>query len=194
MKKTDKDSWESFIGEKRDDFDNKLPKDLWVNIEAELPRNRNRKSHLIQLWQVYKYAALFVVALGFGYLAMYLHFTSPDGLSFNSKSKMLNEEKILEPEYVQELAEVETYYIAEIGSKLDQLKTFENSEEIIEELNLLQKDFEELKKEMGGKVNEEQIVRAMIQNYRIRLELLKGILKELYPDGSNIRNYGNETI
>jgi hypothetical protein len=196
MKRTENDSWESLIRNNKEGFDNKPPRDLWENIESELPIDNIQKSKLINLFQVYKYAALFVIALGFGYLVMYMHFTSPE--SFSNTETVTNSEmkkEITKPEYVQELAEVENYYTSEIDDKLDELKTFENSEEVINELNLLQEEFEELQAEMGSHVNEEKIVRAMIQNYRIRLELLKEILKELNPDRVNkIRNYGNETI
>lgn len=191
MKRTDKESWESFIRNNKDDFNTKDPGDLWVGIEASLPAEK-KNPKLIPIYQVYKYAALFIIALGFGYLAMYLHFTTPDPVSA-SKPIQVESQDQQEPEYVAELAEVEDYYAAEIDNKLNQLKEFEDQEEIIEELNLLQEEFEELKTEMGDQINDERIVQAMIQNYRLRLELLKEILEELHPDASKqkIRTYGN---
>ena len=195
MKRTEKESWESLISANKSGFNTKTPDDLWAKIEVELPKEKPlKKQKVFQIWQVYKYAALFIFALGFGYLAMYLHFTEADETSEATPVKELH--VIEQPEYLAELAEVENYYSKEIDTKIIELKEFDNSEEIIRELNLLQDEFEELKAEMGDHINDERIVRAMIQNYRIRLELLKEILQELHPDASkqNIRNYGNTKI
>ena len=198
MKRTEHKSWENFFAKNRSDFDTKTPDNLWGKIENELPKRKKKtKPKLYQLWNIYKYAALFIFALGFGYLVMYLHFTNADSTSKVVPTEVLQLiDKTEQPEYLVELNEVENYYSNEIEVKLVELKGFGDNKEVIEELNLLQAEFDELKSEMGDHINDERIVRAMIQNYRLRLELLKEILIELNSDASNQkdRNYGNVKI
>lgn len=198
MKRTDKHSWKSFVSENNGGFDTKSPGDLWAKIEEELPKEKPvEKEKIFHLWQVYKYAALFVIAMGLGYMAMYIHFTAPQNTADNQNViEQVNQKMEPQLAYNQELAEVESYYSSEINDRLEELKSFENNELVIEELNLLQEEFDELKSEMGDHINDEKIVIALIQNYRLRLDLLKEILEELHPDDSkqNTRNYGNAKI
>ncbi len=199
MKKTEQDQWKSLVDDHKTEFDSRAPKDLWKNIEGQLEQAEAKISKpVFTLWNTYKYAALFIIALGVGYLAMYMHFSSSTvntlAHSGTEEKKEKSEESI--PDYMVELAEVETYYSVEIDSRLDELKNLGDDDVISEELNLLREEFDALKAEMGDQINDERIVRAMINNYRLRLELLKEILIEIRPTPSTKKSriYGTNAI
>lgn len=189
MKKSNKDPWKSFVQENRESFDKRKSKNLWAGIEEELAEPQQKTSVIIQLWKLRKIAAVFVLSLGLGYYVIYSH--------FESKSEMIaqvKQEKVEhEPEFTEEFLEAETYYVTEINRKLEDVITLTDNETIIEEIDLLREEFDELKKELGDHVNDERIIEAMIQNYRLRLELLKEILEELKQKEESTKDTKYET-
>ena len=184
MKTTDQDPWKSFVDENREGFEQRKPRNLWPDIEDELSETQQKPALLIQLWKIRKIAALFILSLGLGYFAMYLHFSQENQLADQQKEEKKegvdqDEEGKIEQELPREFLEVESYYVAEIDKKLEELIDITDNDIIVEEINLLKAEFDELKKELGDHINDERIIEAMIKNYRLRLELLKEILEEL---------------
>ncbi len=67
------------------------------------------------------------------------------------------------------------------------------SKEIAEEIEMLQKEYVKLEKEMQKPVNKQEIINAMIENYKLRLALLESFLEEM--NGDKIQdNETNTTI
>ena len=193
MKTTDKDPWKSFIDENREEFEQRKPKDLWSSIEDQLDEGQSKKTILIRLWEIRRIAALFIVSLGVGYYAIYQHLSSKN--QFLAQTEKLESDNETSNELKQELPveflEVESYYVAEIDRKLEEVIDITDNETITEEINLLKEEFDELKKELGDHINDERVIEAMIQNYRLRLELLKEILEEL-KSKNEIKDRGYE--
>jgi molecular chaperone GrpE (heat shock protein) len=93
------------------------------------------------------------------------------------------EEKI-DPMF-KEFQEAETYYAAEVSEKVNLIKEMEGDEELLAEIEFLQLEYENLKKEMDAGADSQKIIAAMIENYRLRLNILEEILMELQDNRSD---------
>ncbi len=85
---------------------------------------------------------------------------------------------------VNEMAEVKEYYSNEIENKKEEILNCtaydpEIKTEIQNEFSPLDAAFNELKKDMKDNVDNTQIMEAMIQNYRTKLEILSDIKNQL---------------
>jgi len=170
-----KDPWKSIIEENKDAFNQKKPGDLWNSIEKELDQSSEIQPKTIELWKVYRIAAILIVVVGLGFFVLFQ----------NNESQPMAELPVIEEpqqQYPQELLEVENFYASEIEDKLDQVKKLTDDNIAVQEIQLLREEFDKLKLEIGDNVNDEKVIEAMIMNYRLRLDLLKEILSDLQPD------------
>ena len=179
------DPWKSFIDENKQEFNQQEPKNLWNAIEEEL-EPKQRKT--IELWKVYRVAAILIVVIGLGFFAMYLNLSDSNTTAVVEPKQ---EQKV--DEFSNDLVEVENFYAAEIDSKLEEVKKLTDDDLAIKEIQQLREEFDLLKAEMGDQINDERIVEALIKNYRLRLELLKEILEELKSSEASFKNTKDET-
>ena len=96
-------------------------------------------------------------------------------------------------ELVPELKEAETYYANLVSNKLEEIKPFLASNPGISEdvnVDLMELDsvYISLKNDLRDNVANDQIIEAMIQNYRLKLR----ILEELQDEFKNEKNKENE--
>jgi hypothetical protein len=186
-----KDQLEDFINENRDEFDAYEPSEgLWDKVNKRVEEhNTNDKAEpkMIPLSMLYKVAAVLVLAFSVGLVVIYMN-SEKDG---NTSASNDNNEKvdtayiILSPElaYISpELAEVEDYYVTQINYKMKEARSMNVGEDLLEEVEILDKEFQELKEEIGDNIDNERIISAMIENYRIRLNILENILTEIQKE------------
>jgi len=171
------DNWKSRIQKDREAFDSRKPKDLWPSIEAELKTAKQPK--YIELYKVYRIAAIVVVAIGVGFFLLFN--TVNERSDLHASDHNSESDKKL---YPIELIEIENFYASEIDEKLKKVQTLTDDDLALEEIQLLKDEFDLLKLEMGDQINDEKVIEAMIQNYRLRLELLQEILQDLAPNES----------
>jgi len=69
--------------------------------------------------------------------------------------------------------------VNEVAEKQSQLSNYNVDEELLEEVELLNEEFEQLKIEMGQSADPMKVVEAMISNYQLRIEILQSILEEI---------------
>lgn len=86
----------------------------------------------------------------------------------------------------EENADVEMYYSQKINQKLSELNTDEIDDEVKEQLTELEVEYKTLQKELGSIGNNEVIVEAMIDNYRLKLMLLENLIKNLDIEQQNL--------
>lgn len=89
-----------------------------------------------------------------------------------------------EQDEVNELAEASNYYTNEIENKKEEILICvaydpEIKSEINEEFSPLDAAFNELKKDLNDNADNSQVMEAMIQNYRTKLDLLNDIKNQL---------------
>lgn len=173
-----KDKLEQFISENREAFDLYEPDpQLWKKIE----KTTSKKT--ISIRKVMWRAAAVILIFG-------------ASLVFHRYIDILNIAETANHE-IPELQEAEIYYSSMVNSKLGELKPMLEEhpgldEEIMSDLTELDKMYDELKKDLKDNVSNQEVIEAMMQNYRLRLSILEDILNELKDEknedeGSNFK-------
>ncbi len=78
-----------------------------------------------------------------------------------------------------EVAEIENYYGNAIDQKIALVRNEIKDERILNDLNAMDEAFAELKVDLKDNVDNQEVVEAMMENYRMKLQILEEILKEL---------------
>ena len=86
-----------------------------------------------------------------------------------------------------ELKEAEVYYSSLINEKLEEIKPIITSHPLLEEelefdFNQLDSMYNELKNDLKDNIANQEVIEAMIQNYRLRLSILEDLLSFLKPE------------
>ncbi len=192
-----KDKLEEYIRNNRDEFDEIEPSThLWSGIVPRKPVDQEEvqvhKTKIIgisQLKWITRVAAAIIIFTG----SYYFHEYRSNQKQFAQKA-IANENN---SELYNTLMEAEYYYTAQIGLEKEKLYslTVGNTmvrEEIQDELKELDKEFRELKEDLKDNADNEDIIAAMIQNYRLKLSILQDMMLQL-QQGNKVKNTSNET-
>lgn len=150
---------EQFVQENRPTFDNeKPPAFVWENVEKNLPRKR------IRMYRVLRMAAAVLLILGLGIVI---------GRFAGQPSKT----ELALSDISNEYAELEDFYTQKINQKINLLKDREPDERALADIKELEQEFETLKRELNAtNAEDEQIIQAMIENYRTKIDILERVL------------------
>jgi len=92
-----------------------------------------------------------------------------------------------------ELGEMEAYYTKQINETYLELEEEGMIDEVVNDLQLLDEEFEELKKELSEGMDATVVVEEMIENYRMKLKLLENILKKIkQQEDINNKDFSDE--
>jgi hypothetical protein len=167
------DKLEKYILDHREAFDDLEPDPaLWERVDT-------RKTPVIRInwkdiaWKVAAVAVIFVASYFFhDYMASRNHLSPmKTGKNSGDASPM-----------AKELIEAEAYYSAQINLKKDEVFRLaaanpEIRHEVDNELVDLDRVFNELKEDLKDNAANEEVIEAMIQNYRLKLEILEDMLQ-----------------
>lgn len=168
-----KDKLEKFILSNRKEFDFRKPDEkLWNKIEA----NIKPKKPVNWKFMLGRAAAVLLI-----FVASYMFYEL-----INKGFPKITLVKSREIE-IPELKEAESYYSKLLNEKLDEIKPIITGCETLEEelyfdLNQLDSLYGELKKDLKDNIANQEVIDAMIQNYRLRISILEEILLELKPE------------
>lgn len=159
---------EEFIRQNRSGFEEEGPgPDIWARLEKQLPQPKKEKGRVVAMMARHWWKAAILVALlvNAGLLVKYM----------NTRQEVAV--------VIPEIREVETYYSARIGEKLEEVKKLPASETGLDsltmsELELRNDTYKMLEKELAANPGNERIRAAMIRYYQMKLELLEKILDE----------------
>jgi len=189
------DPFEDFVKDHRDEFDDLVPsEDLFEHIETRKRRTIPLHS---KVWISRVAAALVVFTIGFG--ASELISTIKDRSDSNQEYTLSTEEfDPMEASY-QEFYEMQIYYTQQIDGVRKEivLLSHDNKEinnEIDLELDELKAIFEELKNDLEDHVNNQEVIEAMIMNYRIKLRMLQEMKNQLDPINNDTEEEDYETV
>ncbi|MBL4704630.1 MAG: hypothetical protein JKY54_08920 [Flavobacteriales bacterium] len=172
-----KDQLEEFIAANRDEFDSHLPSpSVWEGIKTEVDAEKESKPILVPLRKAIAYGSAAVIIVAFG--LVYFLSQEPKIQVADTLEKVGNLDGYSLSDVSPELAEVEGYYMTKVNQKMEKLETLDVDPELLEEINFLDEEFHSLQVEMGESVNNDQIIEAMIDNYRLKLEILEAMLLE----------------
>lgn len=167
-----KDKLEKFVEQNRQEFDSyEPPVHAWESIESKLSLNPKKKYSFLKISA--RIAAVVAISLA----SYFAH----DLIDYVKTDEFSAVEKILDYTKSPDLIEAESYYSGLIDNKMAEIKLVaEKDPELQQEVNFEMKElddvFEELKHDLNDNIENEEIVSAMIQNYRLKLEVLEDIL------------------
>lgn len=166
------DSLETFIRRNRPDFDAATPRDqAWEQISQNLPNSKAIRVHIGWQRSILRIAASLTLLLaGVGAGIWYERQAGPSaGMAMSDIS--------------DEYKELEQFYQRDISVKREKLATFTGSQpaEVGEDLKQLDEIMGQLRQELANVPpgNREQVVRAMISNYKAKTAILQRVLERL---------------
>lgn len=199
--------FEKFVKDHREGFDILEPNAaLWGKIESRLDKNRKRSFSI--LWK----AAAVAIVFGFSFWAqMQLEDTPQVATSINiskdsssgfaqiaeSNQNPVTETEKNENTLLPEFAETEKYYSRRVSSTMKELKVYlvkypDVAHDMKKDLAELDSVYHALKRDLGDNVAQEEILSAMIQNYRMKLQILEDIKNELMQNTAIKTKNNNE--
>lgn len=171
------DNFKQFIEEHRSDFDTEMPSEqLWDKLNSRLEEQQEKKKTRSILWYSMRVAAVFaIVAATYVFVSMYTG--KQEHVSVKDKIDITDEQ-------VAELMEAEAFYTAQVNERRQEVFQLishqpDVKQDITNDLTELDSAYADLKTELKDNVANEQIIDAMIQNYRIRLEILENLLQRI---------------
>ncbi len=161
---------ENFVRDHRQEFDVFEPSDsVWKGIERQIDlRKRTRLTYI--LTRVAAVAAIFI-------------------LSFTIQKYFWRNNEIVIPE----LQEAEVYYSGLINMKMDQLQSVlsENPEiekELKSDMMELDSVYVSLKEDLKDNIANQDVLEAMIENYRLRIDILEEMVLYLEVDQDDTKS------
>lgn len=183
------DRLDNFIRDNKKEFDQfEPPLALWDKIETQLDEKRASgtpsigKEKVVRLSFLLKIAATILVVLGVGFW----------GYQYQKKEVM--DLSNIDPQ----LAKQQVHYATLIEVKRGELKRIEKEEpqlysEFSSEIRKMDVSYQKLKSDLPGSPNQEETVRAMIQNLQIQTELLNQQLNIIQQINKVKKEQKNET-
>ena len=179
--KTDK--LEKFILENRGSFDTLEPdSNVWAKIK--LPETEKKSISLN--WKIFAVRAAAVVVIFVSSYYFHVFMSSKNTTTIVESNSIFIEENPL----YKNLIEAELYYSAEINYKKQEFFSLTNNSPALQkaismELSDLDALFKELKEDLNDNADNHEVIEAMIQNYRIKLEILEDMLNQIKPEQKN---------
>jgi hypothetical protein len=186
------DKLEKYILDHREQFDDLEPDPaIWEKIDT-------RKAPVIRInwkdiaWKAAAVAVIFTASYFFhDYMAGRRDAVNPMADNLSKENQPM----------VRELIEAEAYYSSMINLKKEEVfrLTASNPEvrhEIDMELVDLDRVYAELKDDLNDNADNEEVIEAMIQNYRLKLDILEEMLQILQQtnENQNDKDHENEAI
>jgi hypothetical protein len=172
------DRLEDFMREHSAEFDLHEPDmALWNKIEKDIAPKKSIS------WRYYiSRAAVVIFIFGASFLVQQLWFKKGSGI-IKPKQEAVNL-------IIPELQEAEIYYSGLISEKLEEVKPLltENpslEKELRSDLGELDSIYAGLKNDLKDNIANDEVIEAMIQNYRLRISILEDMLTYLKSDDQN---------
>lgn len=182
------DKLEKYILDHREQFDDQEPDPAsWEKVET-------RKTPVIRInWKdiAWKAAAVAVIFVASYYFHDFM--SSRKEISRNGYSK--NAE--VNTPIVKEWIEAEAYYTSQIDMRKKEVYRLTASKpevrlEINSEMVDLDRVYTELKKDLKDNADNEEVIEAMIQNYRLKLDILEEMLRRLKQSNESQNDESHE--
>ncbi len=178
-----KDRLEEFIRDNRSSFDIWEPGEmLWEGIRTNrrLKSRSNRSVKIIIL----RIAAVLLVFMA--------SWAAHDYIDYRHRMAAAeNESRIYR--LIPELKETETYYDNLVSMKMNELRPYFTKmpalgNEVHGDISELDSVYVSLKKDLSDNIANNEVIEAMIQNYRMKLEILEDLLSELKKEQNPAQN------
>lgn len=171
------DSLEKFIINNRDHFEELTPSpNSWEKISSQLNQNVDEVRSPGAWWVLRRAAAAVVIVL-----AMYGAYSVV--IKFAQNQTVARTNQIADP-VLKEYAETEAFYVSRVENKVAELEriSLEHPQVILEvksEFELLDSEMKTLRNDLGDGISRQEVIEAMVQNYRIKLKIVENILEQI---------------
>jgi len=182
----EKDPLKEFVQLHRDEMDTHTPPDLNWAFMANDQTNEKPKGKMVRLSSVIKWVAAsiaIIVSVNVGYWM----FSTKSQVNEVATSE-LSMDSIELFQVSDEIAEIEFYYSAQIAEALKEIEGLGYENEIQSQIQLLDAEYSSLKKELGANVDNETVIYQMIDNYRLKLELLENAIRSIDSGDQLVNN------
>lgn len=156
-----------FIDVNRESFEvYDYAQDDWQAISAKLNQEEKRaKSVVIPLKYVWRAASIFLIMIGAVFYMSWVNWKS------QSQEIMMS----------AELQEAEYYYGELIATKVAHIQRLDQNaeQEVFRNMEALDQAFSELRSDLKDNADNEEVIHAMIDNYKIKLQILEQIITQL---------------
>lgn len=187
------DQLEQFVLDHRDEFDDLEPgKEFFQELNTP-----EKKIIPFKNWKTMARVAAAVIIFSLGFALN--EFVSTDSNQTNKLIADDNELNMENDSMRMAFEEMQFYYTSQINTVKDEIILLSNSDEVIsneldyqmEEFNTI---FEELKNDLMDQANDEEVIEAMILNYRVKLRLLEDMKEQLDSSKQEGEEVQYETI
>ncbi|MBL7816854.1 MAG: hypothetical protein JNL70_17665 [Saprospiraceae bacterium] len=170
---------EKFVAENRADFDTEIPNlKIWAQIDKNINKGAEKRL-ILRGWFVRAAAAVALLVVG-----------AASGILLNDSRKDAMAEKQVE-QVLPNFKATEKYYNQQVEAKLTKLASYNsNDPSVLADLQQIDEVQEELKAELESAPSSarEEIVRRMIDNYKIKIGILERVLEHIEENPSNNLN------
>lgn len=173
---------EDFVVENSDDFNDEMPSpDMWERIEARLESETLPQSKQISE-NTHKHRFL-KVAMSIAAVMLVALVTTFFVVINNANRNPMDNYSLADAE-IRELIETENYYSAEVMGKMNEIEKCYNiypelKADIEADMQELESMYSELRKDLKDNLYSREVIEAMIQNNRLRLELVDRVLGQI---------------
>jgi|GEM_PF-495588 len=165
----EKDKLKNLIDSSREEFEMEAPSErVWTGVQRELHGTSEQPT---KVWMI---AAAIAAIIGLGVALTLMLTKSEQAMPLIANAPI--EDKVSSP-WASEMEEVDNFYATQVDQQINRLSDYEIDDDLMEEVAYLTEEFELLKEEMGAGMDDEKVVSAMIENYRLRLDLLEDLLE-----------------
>jgi hypothetical protein len=181
-----RDRLEQFIAENRDQFDLYDPGEkVWSDISNSIHKHRRLPRLNKILWRA---AAVIIIFAASFLLQEYLQ---------RNQIFIGNREKRIQSVEVPELYEAEIYYAKLVDEKIREVEPLLIDHpgldgELRNDLAELDSIYADLQHDLVDNIANDEVVEAMIQNYRLKLDILKDLLEYLHETSNSDKDEKSE--
>lgn len=198
-----KDNLQAFVERNREAFDAFEPStEAWLKIEDKI-LYKNRKigfSRFSAKW-VISYAAMVLAIFTFSYL---FHEYKSNTNYFSEATNNDSQAEILEnndslPQILKDFSETQNYYLFQVSNKMENIEQYaEKYPELVTELKQeiaeLNAEYSNLNEDLNQNINNVEVVQAMIQNYRIKLDILEDVLNIIKKNEAELKKENQNIV
>jgi len=189
---------EKFVGDNRNEFDDKMPSDkVWENLAAGLTSQKQKKFILRPLYK-WAVAAAILISAGIAiFLVVKTSKTNNHDFATTSKVDTANDINNIEPENTPEVNEFAKLVVL----KQEELKALapeqpELYRRFTTDINQLDSSYKSLKSQLSATPNREVLIEAMIQNLQLQLNVLNqqlNIINQIKQSKKHDHEKNNQT-
>jgi len=180
---------EDFVSNNREQFEESYDIDSgWEKLQNSKNDKRDAKILWLSNSRVYKVAAVALIFFGLGYLANQL--TTEKSQDLNSLNQPIALVEVDSTNHVPaEVYEARSYYSSLIDKQMLALKEQVSDSLVIRQIENdfreLDMEYEQLSSELKINADNQRIIEAMIENYRLRIRLLERTIERINKETNN---------